>query len=173
MKYIICINLFEFVIWIVIKLLFKSSTVLLDYQLSGWKVFESPILILYVWTYIFVVLYIYAYMFMIYIFLCIIHYYIMFPLGFPGGASGKEPACQCRRCKRHKFDPWVGKILQRKECQLTSVFLPGESQWTEEPGRLQSMGSQRVGGYWSNLTLIHTLPKNKKTPRTNHCLIGL
>ena len=23
-------------------------------------------------------------------------------LGFPGGASGKEPACQC---KRHRFDP--------------------------------------------------------------------
>ena len=29
---------------------------------------------------------------------------------FPGGASGKEPACQCRRCKRHGFHPWVGKI---------------------------------------------------------------
>ena len=27
----------------------------------------------------------------------------------------------------------------------TSVFLPGESPWTEEPGGLQSMGSQRVG----------------------------
>ena len=26
---------------------------------------------------------------------------------FPGGASGKEPACQCRRCKRHGFHPWV------------------------------------------------------------------
>ena len=26
----------------------------------------------------------------------------------------------------------------------TSVFLPGESQWTEEPGKLQSMGLQRV-----------------------------
>ena len=26
-------------------------------------------------------------------------------MGFPGGASGKEPACQCRRCKRHEFDP--------------------------------------------------------------------
>ena len=25
--------------------------------------------------------------------------------GFPGGASGKEPTCQCRRCKRHRFDP--------------------------------------------------------------------
>ena len=30
--------------------------------------------------------------------------------GFPGGASGKEIACQCRRCKRHRFDPWVRKI---------------------------------------------------------------
>ena len=24
--------------------------------------------------------------------------------GFPGGASGKEPACQCRKHKRHGFD---------------------------------------------------------------------
>ena len=29
--------------------------------------------------------------------------------------------------------------------QPTSVFLPGESTWTEEAGRLQSMWSQRVG----------------------------
>ena len=27
----------------------------------------------------------------------------------------------------------------------TPVFFPGESPWTEEPGGLQSMGSQRVG----------------------------
>ena len=27
----------------------------------------------------------------------------------------------------------------------TPVFLPGESLWTEEPGRLQSVGSQGVG----------------------------
>ena len=25
--------------------------------------------------------------------------------GFPGGTSGKESACQCRRCKRCRFDP--------------------------------------------------------------------
>ena len=31
-----------------------------------------------------------------------------------GGASGKEPACQCRRLKRHRFDPWVGKIPWRR-----------------------------------------------------------
>ena len=24
--------------------------------------------------------------------------------------SGKEIACQCRRCKRYRLDPWVGKI---------------------------------------------------------------
>ena len=28
--------------------------------------------------------------------------------------------------------------------QPIPVFLPGESPWTEEPGRLQSTGSQRV-----------------------------
>ena len=31
-------------------------------------------------------------------------------LGFPGGASGKEPAYQCRRPKRWGFSPWTGKI---------------------------------------------------------------
>ena len=25
-------------------------------------------------------------------------------MGFPGGASGKESACQCRRHKRRRFD---------------------------------------------------------------------
>ena len=30
--------------------------------------------------------------------------------GFPGGASGKESACQCKRRERCGFDPWVGKI---------------------------------------------------------------
>ena len=31
-------------------------------------------------------------------------------MGFPGGTGGKESACQCRRCKRSEFDPWVRKI---------------------------------------------------------------
>ena len=44
-------------------------------------------------------------------------------LGFPGGASGKEAACQCRRRKRHGFYPWVGKIPQRRAWQP----IPGES----------------------------------------------
>ena len=28
-------------------------------------------------------------------------------LGFLGGTSGKEPACQCKKYKRLGFDPWV------------------------------------------------------------------
>ena len=29
--------------------------------------------------------------------------------GFPDRASGKEPACQSRRHKRCRLDPWVGR----------------------------------------------------------------
>jgi len=43
--------------------------------------------------------------------------------GFPGGTSGKEPACQCRRCKRHKFYPWVRKIPRRRAWQPTPSCL--------------------------------------------------
>ena len=38
-------------------------------------------------------------------------------MGFPGGPSGKEPACQCRRHKRCVFDSWVWKIPCRKAWQ--------------------------------------------------------
>ena len=49
----------------------------------------------------------------------------MVGLGFPGIASGEEPAPQCRRHKRLGFNPWVRKIPWRKI--PTPVFLPGES----------------------------------------------
>ena len=57
----------------------------------------------------------------------------------------KKPTCQCRRCKRYKrcgFDPWVGKIPFRRVTHFSILAL--EIPWTEDPGRLQSMGSQRV-----------------------------
>ena len=43
---------------------------------------------------------------------------------FPAGASGKEPAWQCRRPKRRRFDSWVGKIPWRRKWHPTPVFLP-------------------------------------------------
>jgi len=47
--------------------------------------------------------------------------------GLTGGASGKEPACQCRRHKKHGFNPWVGRIPWRRNWQPTLVLVPGES----------------------------------------------
>ena len=44
----------------------------------------------------------------------------------PSGISDKEPTCQCRRGKRHEFDPWVGKIPWRK-WQPAPVFWPWKS----------------------------------------------
>ena len=51
---------------------------------------------------------------------CIVH-------GLPVGTSGKESACQFRRCKSCRFNLWVGKIPWRKTWQPTLVFLPGTS----------------------------------------------
>ena len=45
----------------------------------------------------------------------------------PWCLSGKEPAGQCRRHKRHRFDPWVGKNLWRRKWQPTPLFLPEKS----------------------------------------------
>ena len=49
------------------------------------------------------------------------------PWSFPRGASHKETACQFRRHKRHRLDPWVGKIPWRRAWQPIPVFLPGKS----------------------------------------------
>ena len=55
--------------------------------------------------------------------------------------SGKESACQCRRCKKRRFDPWVGKIPWSR--QPIPVFLPGKYHGQRNlVGYIQSMGSQ-------------------------------
>ena len=59
-------------------------------------------------------------------------------VSFHGAVGAKEPTCQCGRHKGHGFNPWVRKIPWRKAWKSTSVFLPGESPWAEEPGRLLS-----------------------------------
>ena len=48
-------------------------------------------------------------------------------------------------CGRPEFSPCDGKIPWRRARQPTLIFLPGNSPWTEEPDRLESMGLQRVG----------------------------
>ena len=60
-------------------------------------------------------------------------------MGFPGGASGKEPACQGRRCKRSGFNLCEDPL--EEEMATHSSILAWEIPWTEEPGRLQFIGS--------------------------------
>ena len=45
---------------------------------------------------------------------------------FPGDASGKEPACWCRRYKKHGFNLWVRKMTWSRAWQPTALFLPEE-----------------------------------------------
>ena len=54
-----------------------------------------------------------------------------------GGSDGKELTLSAGDLGSI---PGFGKIPWRKACQSTLVFLPGESQWTEEPGGPQSKG---------------------------------
>jgi len=57
---------------------------------------------------------------------------------------GSQSYMEKRRGRREIEDFRVGKILQRRKWQPTPVFLLGDFHGPEEPGRLQSMGSQRV-----------------------------
>ena len=50
----------------------------------------------------------------------------------------------------HQQDPL------EKEMATHSSILAWRIPWTEDPGRLQSIGSQRVGPYCSDLALTHT-----------------
>ena len=57
----------------------------------------------------------------------------------------KNPPANARDVRNMDLISGVGKIPWRRAWQPPPVFLPGESPWTEKPGRLQSTESQRVG----------------------------
>ena len=65
-------------------------------------------------------------------------------MGFPGGTSGKEPTCQCRGHKRYGWIRSQGWEDPLEEATHSSI-LAWRLLWTEEPGGLSSIGSQRVG----------------------------
>ena len=93
----------------------------------------------------------------------------MLEYSFPNGASGKEPACQCTK---HN-ETWVQSLGREdpleKEMATHSSILAWRIPWTEEPGRLQSMGSRRVGHDWATSlsalhTCIHSFPNSLPIP---------
>ena len=76
-----------------------------------------------------------------------------------GGASGKEPTGQCRRPKRHEFDPWIWEDPWRRTWQPTLIALPGESH-----GQRRLAGSSPQGHNELNMTEV--------TSRANHFHCG-
>ena len=62
---------------------------------------------------------------------------VMTLLGFPGSSDSKVSACNVGDLGSI---PGLGKFPWKRAWQPTPVFLPRKSLWTEEPGRLQSMG---------------------------------
>ena len=78
-------------------------------------------------------------------------------LGFPGGASGNESTCQCRRHKRCDFDPWGSRrspgVGSGSPLQYSCLKIP----WKEEPGRLQSVRSHRIRHDWMTENRAHVL----------------
>ena len=65
-------------------------------------------------------------------------------LGFPGGASAKEPAASAGDIKDAGSIPGLGRSPgggHGSPLHIPAWRIP----WTEEPGRQQSMGSLRVG----------------------------
>ena len=58
--------------------------------------------------------------------------------GFPGGTSGKEGPCQCRK------EPSLDQEDPLEEGMTSHCsILPWRIPWTEEPGGLQSIASQK------------------------------
>ena len=72
--------------------------------------------------------------------------------GFLGSSHGKESACSAGDLGSI---PVLGRSLEEDmaaQCSILAWRIP----WTEEPGGLQSMGSQRVGHDWATRHTEHT-----------------
>ena len=66
--------------------------------------------------------------------------------GFHGDSDGKESACHAIHKTWVQSLGWEDPL--EKEMETHSSVLAWRIPWTEEPGRLQSMGSQRVRHEW-------------------------
>ena len=80
--------------------------------------------------------------------------YLYMVKGFPGGASDEEPTCQCRRCTRHGFNPWVGKIPWRRKWLPSPGSLPGKSHGQRSLVGYSCIGLQTVRHDWEKNTYM-------------------
>ena len=84
----------------------------------------------------------------------------------PASLVVKNLPAKCSRHKRHRLDPWIGKICWRRKWQSTPVFLPrkfhrhgglvGYSQW--DCKELDTAEPARARAHTHTHTHTHTLP---------------
>ena len=74
--------------------------------------------------------------------------------GFSGDASRKESACHCKSTGDTGSIPGLGRYPGLKKMATHCSILAWKIPWTVEAGRLQSMGSQRVGHDWACTIII-------------------
>ena len=78
-----------------------------------------------------------------------IYIHVFQTVGFPGGSSGKEPACQCRR-----NESWIQSLGQEdpleEDTATHSTIAAWRIPWTEESG--VGVGGAPVHGVTKNRT---------------------
>ena len=68
-------------------------------------------------------------------------------MGIPGGSVAKNPPARGAD-KEKRIQSLSGEDPLEKEVATLSSILPWKDPWTEEPGRLQSMGAQKSDTIW-------------------------
>ena len=74
----------------------------------------------------------------------------------------KNPPASAGNCRRHGFDPWVGKIPWKRAWQLTLVFLPGESH-----------GWRRLAGYGPQGCKESDMTEVTSCTHAQLCVVGI
>ena len=88
------------------------------------------------------------------------------------GASGKGPTCRCRKRKRCRFNPWVGKIPSGRKWHPTPVFLPRKF---HRQRKRSLSGYSSWGHRESDMTACRALQDSGHTSQVGHmiCLFQL
>ena len=92
-----------------------------------------------------------------------------------GEGNGEWPKmkAESRACKALKITAWNFYCISEKAMAAHSSALAWKIPWTEEPGRLQSMGSRRAGHDWvTSLSLFTFMHWRRKWQPTTVFLPG-
>ena len=82
--------------------------------------------------------------------------------GFPGGSDSKESACNVETGVWSQVRKEIWSL--EKGMAICSIVLACRIPWIEEPGRLQSIGSQRIRHDWATNTNTKLKALEKKSP---------